>query len=114
MHKYMLHAQAANILVKGADDLRAQQEALAPLGSRMEAQFVVAGDYGIFLIEDVPTDCSMLAFSLARNAGGLYAGARTAYGAAEPDAAAGGYVIKNVWHNKTDPAPSTAPRSRTA
>jgi uncharacterized protein with GYD domain len=109
MHKYVLLAQAAdaasaNILVKGADGLRAQQEALVPLGGRREAQLVATGDYGIVLIEHLPTDSSVLALSLAGNTG-LYVAARRANGAAEPDAAAGGYVIKNVWHNMTHPAP---------
>jgi uncharacterized protein with GYD domain len=76
MPKYVLLAQAAdaasaNILVKGADGLRAQQEALASLGGRMEAQFVVTGDYGIVLIEDLPTGSSVLALSRAGNTGGL-------------------------------------------
>ena len=110
MHKYVLLAQAAdvasaNILVRGVDGLRAQHEALATRRRRMEAQFVVTGDHGIVLIEDLPTDSSVLALSLAGNAGGLYDDARRACGAAEPDAAAGGYVIKNVWHNMTYPAP---------
>jgi uncharacterized protein with GYD domain len=109
MPKYVLLAQAAdaasaNILVKGADGLRAQQEALASLGGRMEGQFVVTGDYGIVLAEDLPTDSSVLALSRAGNTG-LYVDARRAYGTAEPDTAAGGYVIKNVWHNMTHPAP---------
>jgi uncharacterized protein with GYD domain len=109
MPKYVLLAQAAdaasaNILVKGADGLRAQQEALATLDGRMEARFVVTCDYGIVLIEDLPTDSSVLALSLAGNTG-LHVDARRAYGAAEPDAAARGCVIKNVWHNMTHPAP---------
>jgi uncharacterized protein with GYD domain len=99
MHKYVLLAQAAdvtsaNILVKGTGGLRAQQEALTILGGRMKAQFVVTGDYGIVMIEDLPTDSSVLALSLAGDTSGLYA-----------DAAAGGYVIKNVWHYMTHPAP---------
>ena len=110
MHKYVLLAQAAdvtsaNILVKGTDGLRAQQEALTTLGGRMEAQFVVTRDYGIVMIEDLPTDSSVLALSLAGDTGGLYADARRAYGAAEPDAAAGGYVIENVRHYMTHPVP---------
>jgi hypothetical protein len=53
MPKYVLLAQAAdaasaNSLVKGADGLRAQQEALATLDGRMEARFVVTCDYASF------------------------------------------------------------------
>jgi len=110
MHKYVLPAQAAdavsaNILVKGTDGLRAQQEALTTLGGRMEAQFVVTGDYGIAMIDDLPTDSSVLALSLAGNTDGLYADARRAYRAAEPHAATSGYVIKNVCHDVIHPAP---------
>lgn len=71
----------------------------------MEEQFVVTGDYGIVLIEDLPTDSFVLALSLAGKTGGLYVDAPRAYGAAEPDAAAGGYVFEKVRHNMTHPAP---------
>jgi uncharacterized protein with GYD domain len=70
MSKYVLLARATdvastNILVRGADGLKAQQEAIAALGGRVEAQFVVTGDYDIVLVVDLPTDVSVLALSVA-------------------------------------------------
>jgi uncharacterized protein with GYD domain len=92
MPKYVLLAKATdvastNILVRGADGLNAQHEAITALGGRVEAQFVVTGNYDIVLIVDMPTDISVLALSLASNIGGLYVNALRAYSADELDSA---------------------------
>lgn len=92
MAKHVLLMKATNIaslniLVRGADGLRAQKEAIEALGGLVVAQFVVTGDYDLVLIVDLPNDASVLALSLASNMGGLYVDALKAYEPSDVDGA---------------------------
>ena len=71
----------------------------------MEAQFVVTGDYyGIVMIEDLPTDSSVLALSLAGNTVVFMPMPGEPMVRPNPTPQLVGHVIKNVWHYITHPA----------